>query len=192
MSDDVFERLALWPLRLQFVEKEGFGLWGSGDDQEGEDHVLTVAGRLVLMPTLAELRRFVAADITNPMVHLPGYAELRELLGDETVQLSPALTVNYSHALATMTKPSDEWTRDDASDVLDALNLLYDIARALEERDMTERFHTGVYRALADQLTFAAADEIAAALADVDSRAALAALLDDVQRVEQRSGPPVS
>lgn len=90
-----------------------------------------------------------------------------------------------------MTKPTTGWTPDDASVVLDALNLLSDIARALEEQDMSERLRSGVYRALADQLTFADSDEIAAALADVDLQAALSALLADVQRVEQRSGPPL-
>lgn len=99
MSDDVFERLALWPLRLQFVEKEGFSLWGSGNDPQETDHVLTFTGRLVLVPTSAELQRFVAADMASPVAHLPSFAELRELLSAGTVPLSAALTVNYSHVL---------------------------------------------------------------------------------------------
>lgn len=189
MSEDVFERLGLWPIRLQFIEKEGFSLWGSGNEPDGPDLVLSAAGRVLLVPTLEELRQYVVRDTSSAMADLRGYAELRDLLRDESLRISPALAVNYTHTLARMAKPSADWTSEGASDVLDALNMLSDIVRVLKDHDVEQRFRYGVYRALVNELTFVEVDEIAAALADLDLRQALETLLHDVQHVEQNVGP---
>ncbi|HEX2026714.1 MAG TPA: hypothetical protein VHF25_01810 [Nitriliruptorales bacterium] len=185
-SDPVFERAALWPVGLTFLHSHGLTLWGSGGDPEGRDHVLTVEGELVLCANGQVLQAFVAGDTTSSLAGLPGYEHLRAWARTYAGPVEPELAFDYRAVAASLEWRTDRWDRDAAGDLLDAMNMLYDVAAALDEHELLEQFDAGAYGALVDQVTFVEEEEFHTVVRTLDMDGLRRLLGAAVDRIERR------
>jgi hypothetical protein len=184
MTDALYEQATLWPIRLVLPTKQGLTLWGTGGAPDGVDRLLVVDSTLVLLASEFALRAFVANDHTSSLARLPGYDALRRAWQPPAGTPLSASTIDLVAVSLVLSQPVDSWTLEDCDEVLTGLNMLFDIANALGDATMRERFHTGVYRDLLDRLTFIEADKIGPTLAGIDTRAIITVLLGDLTRVD--------
>jgi hypothetical protein len=184
MTDALYEQATLWPIRLVLPTKQGLTLWGTGREPDGVDRLLVVDNMLMLLASEFALRTFVANDHTSSLTRLPGYDDLRRAWQPSADTALSAFTIDLVAASMVLSQPVDTWTLEDCDEVLTGLNMLFDIANALGDATMRERFHTGVYRDLLDRLTFIEADQIGPTLAGIDTRAIITVLLGDLTRVD--------
>lgn len=184
--DPVFEYAALWPVGLTFLRSHGLTLWGSGGDKEGRDHVLTVEGELVLCADGQVLQAFIAGDPAGSLSGLPGYERLRAWARTHTGPVEPVVAFDYRAVAAALDRARDRWDRDAAGDLLDAMNMLYDVAAALDEHELLEQFDAGAYGALVDRVTFVEEEEFPAMMRTLDTDGLRRLLGAAVNRIERR------
>lgn len=153
-TSQLWEQAELWPLRLTFLDIDGVTLWGTAGAADSRDRLLVESEQLVLADDPATLRRYIADDTHSVLAGLPGYEWLRERAQLDTVTLQPVLAFDYRAVAASLTRPPDAWTRDDCADLLDALNMLSDIADALADDELQREFDLAPFTTLQEHLTF--------------------------------------
>lgn len=177
IDENVFERARLWPVRIVLTDAAGVTLWGAGRE-EGPDVALTVGGRLALFRSPADLSRFVAGGDGGSFAGTPGLASLRAELAGRP--LAPILTADYRAVAAALRRPAEEWDLAGLGDLLDAFNLLIDVAAGLPDAGLGPILDDPDLRDLLDRLTFVTGEEVpelARRVADGTAELALGRLL---------------
>lgn len=158
-SDRLFERAELWPVRLRLRSASGLTLWGSARSDDERDRVLTSARRLVLLASEQELWRCVHSPAPNELRVLKGWRILQEGLQDAPISwLAPVFTCDYP-AISGALLTRETWCHARSEELLNALNLLTDIARTLQLAELAEAMRTPDVTAILDRLTFLDDDE---------------------------------
>ena len=142
-------------------------------------------GRLVLPPSEVLPRAYVAADADSLLADLPGCALLREH-ATAGGALSPFVEYDYRAVAAALLRPADEWDRDDCGGVLNALNMLSDLAIALRDDDLAAEFDGSAFVLLQERLTFLDEGELPGALEGIDLEAIFRMVGQGVERIECR------
>jgi hypothetical protein len=168
LGDQFFEQVGVWPVRLTFLSRTGLTLWGPAGNEDGRDLVLTRDGRLVLTGSEAALRAFVAQDEASSMAGVPGYQLLRQRLQDGTVRLDEPTAFDFRAVAHALDWPADRWDRDSFAALVDALNMLGDLAEALDDDELLARLDSREYVAQLERLTFLTDDEVAEAAVALD------------------------
>lgn len=188
-DDDLFELAGLWPVRLTFLQASGLTLWGPAGDEEGGDRVLTLDGRLVLSGSEMELRAFVARDAASSMAGLPGYERLRQRVRDGAAALEEQVAFDYRAVAHALDWPPQRWDLEACSALVDALNMLADLAEALQDGELLARFDDSDLVALLERLTFVTEDAVPAVVASLD-RPVLRQLVGmGIDHIERRIAP---
>jgi hypothetical protein len=185
LDQSLDEVVQIWAVELRFPTIEGTTLWGNGGAPDELDRCLVVDGRLLLFNSDTALAGFIISDSESALITTPGYSKLKEALarGEE---LEEHTVFDYTALLAVLARPVSTWDRATASEILDVLNMLLDIVRALELPN--GRSGSDGYGELLDRLTFLdEGDDIAAALNGIDVEAVTAAVWRDIEDVEARS-----
>jgi hypothetical protein len=183
--DARYERAELWPVGLTFIESGGLTLWGSGGAPDGRDRLLVDAGRLVLLPSPARLGEYVSRDTSSALASLPGYPVLREHVAMPH-PLAPVVEHDYRAVAAVLQGSADAWTREDCSDLLDALNMLSDIALALEDDDLARAFDDEPFVVFQERVTFLEEEDLPAARRDFDTGGLFRLLGQALARIQRR------
>ncbi|HWB72662.1 MAG TPA: hypothetical protein VG452_10620 [Egibacteraceae bacterium] len=126
--------------------------------------MLTVDGDLVLCADGQALREFIAHDAASLLSALPGYAQLRAWARAPTPPVEPELTFDYRAVAAVLEWPVERWDRDAAGDLLDAMNMPYDVAASLDEHELLRQMDAGAYGALVGGLTFVEEEQLPAVM----------------------------
>jgi hypothetical protein len=168
LDDQLFERAGVWPVHLTFLSASGLTLWGPAGGSEGRDLVLTRGGRLVLAGSAAALRAFIAEDEASSLAGLPGYDLLRQAVQNGTVRLDDPTAFDYRAVAHALDWPPDRWDRDSFSALVDALNMLGDLAAALQDKELLAVLDSPQYVAVLERLTFLTDDEVAEAATALD------------------------
>jgi hypothetical protein len=190
-----FERVDLWPVRLTFLSKSGITLYGTAGTRDGHDRLLTQADRLVLARSEPQLRAFLNRDHSSSLVGLPGYEHLRTHVREGAARLDEILTWDYGAVARALHWPPAEWGLTACAALIDALNMLPELASALGDRELLAELDTPAYVAQRDLLGFAhdaMDDEVAEAVAALD-RVLLRRIIGlGIQHVERRIAAPLS
>jgi hypothetical protein len=152
---EISELVDLWPISIEIGEQELFSLWGEGGGEQ--DLVLARDDRLIVAGSLADLYAHVAHEVTNIRA-LPTYPGLEEALRNESW---PTQYIYARYSFDRILDPRNldvgSWSREQANEMLNALNLLWDIANSIDDRDLTASLRAGggPMANLADYLTAA-------------------------------------
>lgn len=139
-DDALFELAEVWPVRLTFLTASGLTLWGPAGEQDGQDRVITLDDRLVLCGSEVKLRAFIARDEASSMSGLPGYERLRLRVRDGTASIEEQVAFDYRAVAHALVWPPERWDLEACSALVDALNMLADLAEALQDGELLARF----------------------------------------------------
>jgi hypothetical protein len=151
----ICELIDLWPISIEIDEHELFSLWGEGGGER--DVVLARDHRLILAGSLAGLYARASHEVTNIRA-LPMYPGFEEALRNESW---PTQYISARYSFDRIFDPRNldvgSWSREQADEMLNALNLLWDIANSIDDPDLIASLRRGggPMSDLADYLTAA-------------------------------------
>jgi hypothetical protein len=166
-DDALFERAELWPVRLTFLTASGLTLWGPARIEDGPDRVLTFDGDLVLAGSEPTLRTFIATR-ENSMVGLPGYQFLRQRVREGGARLDEQVGFDYRAVAQALDWPTEQWDLDAVVGLVNALNMLGDVADELQDEELIAQMDSPEYLAILERLTFLSESEVPDAVAALD------------------------
>lgn len=140
----------MWVVRIEFADVSGVTLW-SGDDA---DLLLASDHRLLLFTSTWQLRHFVLSGARSNLEQRAGYERLRSYLKGSSDRRLRIDDRTYSFPRLVRTLALGRVTQRNQSEVLDALNMLWDIVNTVEVRSARRILVSPRMRKLFDTLTF--------------------------------------
>lgn len=188
-----FERCSLWPIRIDLPIGGGYTLWGSGG---GEQDLLLASPSarggtrmLLLFARWPLLGSFVASESSCNLSATAGFGALAGAwrAADPGPSRLPVKRFSFVKVRQWMERARWDWPRGDCATVLDALNLLWDTARTIDDRDAASALRGDAPLAhLADALTFLGEGERRSVLASQPHREIREAYAQALERITRR------
>lgn len=159
---DVYEEVGIWAIKVHLRNKTGYTLWAT---REERDEVLTVGHQFVLFKTPQIMTQFMTGEVPTNFSDLPGYVSLSQFYNkinfdSQTFEYDEDYNFNKVTNLLAEGK-WEKWTIKTCAKVLNAFNLIWDIATSLKESSILDNQEsttpTGKFL---DFLTFVESSEI--------------------------------
>lgn len=149
-SSAELEAAETWPVRLELLDARGVTLWSGGD----KDLLLASDRRVLLFGTSWQMRHFVLSGALSNLEQRAGYRKLRSYLhgtSDRRLRIDDR-AFSLNGVIASMSE--GRITRGNQAQILDSLNLLWDIANTVDSTAAKRVLRAPRLRKFLDLLTF--------------------------------------
>lgn len=145
-----FETAELWPVRLELLDAKGVTLWSGGE----RDLLLAADGRVLLFGSTWQLRHFVLSGARTNLDERPGYVSVRRYLRTSTDKRLRIDGRDFSLNATLSNLRDGRVTEANQAEVMDSLNMLWDIATTVDHAEATRAMREPRMRRFLDELTF--------------------------------------
>lgn len=146
------ESAEVWPVRVEILDAKGVTLWSGGES----DLLLAADHRVLLFGSTGQLRHFVLSGARTNLDERPGYADVRRYLRGNSDKRLRIDGRDFSLNATVSILLDGRITNANQTQVLDSLNLLWDIANTVDHSRARRVMREAKVRWLLDELTFSA------------------------------------
>lgn len=150
-KNDIFEESALWPIKIGLDNIEYYTIWGNGGDTK--DFIMAVGNEICLFKKEYTLLVFIRESRACNLTSLPNYESFRAWTLDRESFGSNIHYFDITEALAALKEPTWRWSEKKCDQVLDCINLFWDIANTTENPASIHLQQHGDLKYFADLLT---------------------------------------
>lgn len=154
---DVYESCSLWPIQIGIDKIDYYTLWGSGGDST--DLVMAIDKQLCLFRRQDALMIFIKNGEKCNFSELPGYASLRRCIMHFDFFQVTLYRFDISEPLSWLKEPNRPWDEKRCRQILDCLNLFWDIANTLNDPASLHLQQQGELQRVANLLTKMSLDQ---------------------------------
>lgn len=188
----IFERCALWPIRIDLASPGGYTIWGNG----GLEIDLLLASsdaanrRLLVFPDWPALRAFIRSAVSHNLSALPQYPLFAQSIASHST--APTTIRDFPVVAVRTWLGASRWRFSLArcALILDCINLLGDAARTLDDPESLALLgpHTPLSD-FADALTFLDESTRLSTLSSITPAPIRQSYTHLLTRIIQRTGP---
>lgn len=190
LAEKAVDKIYIWPLKVRLLGKTGYTLWTQLSDENETDVLLAIGENILLFKTFKSMTDFVASGSASNIAATKGYRNLFELIikGRDSQELfAPDNNYDFNRTGEILKAGHwERWTINNSAKVLNALNLLWDMAKTLDDLEIIDSMKRGTpLREFMNTLSFITRKDLAD-LAKLDAQYLSSIYYQNLARIERR------